>query len=41
MKRIFDRSKTQGITLAVVLIFLVMGSGVSLLHAFTQMAQVT
>ena len=38
MKRIIDRSKTQGTALAVVLRFLVMGSGVSLLHAFVQMA---
>lgn len=38
MKRFFDSTKTQGTALAVVLIFLVMGSGVSLLHAFAQIA---
>ncbi len=38
MKHFYDRSKTQDAALAMVLIFLVMGSGVSLLHAFAQIA---
>ena len=38
MKRIFDSKQKQGAALAVVLVFLVMGSGVSLLHAFAQIA---
>lgn len=38
MKRFFDNTQTQGTALAVVLIFLVMGSGVTLLHAFAQIA---
>ena len=38
MKRIFEITTTQGATLATVLVFLVLGSGVSMLHAFAQMA---
>ena len=38
MKHIIESGTTQGAALAVVLIFLVMGSGVSLLHAFAQIA---
>lgn len=38
MKRIINTAQTQGAALAVVLVFLVMGSGVSLLHAFAQIA---
>lgn len=38
MKSIFKQSQTQGTVLAVALIFLVMGSGASLLRAFAQMA---
>ena len=36
MKRLIDSTKTQGTALAVALVFLVIGSGVALLHAFTQ-----
>jgi hypothetical protein len=38
MKRFFETAKTQGTALAAVLVFLVMGSGVSLFHAFAQIA---
>ena len=38
MKRIFDNTQKQGAALVVALTFLVMGSGVSLLHAFTRIA---
>ena len=38
MKHLIDSTKTQGTALAVALVFLVMGSGVSLLHAFAQIA---
>ncbi len=38
MKRIIDSAQKQGAVLAVTLVFLVMGSGVSLFHAFAQIA---
>ena len=38
MKRILDRAQKQSAVLAVTLVFLVLGSGVSLMHAFAQMA---
>ena len=36
MKRNIVRTQSQGAALVAVLVFLVMGSGVSLLHAFAQ-----
>jgi hypothetical protein len=38
MKRILNRTQEQSAALAVTLVLLVMGSGVSLLHAFARMA---
>ena len=38
MKRIIEAVQKQGAVLAVTLVFLVMGSGVSLFHAFAQIA---
>jgi hypothetical protein len=38
MKRILDGARKQGAVLAVTLVFLVFGSGVSLIHAFTRIA---
>ncbi len=38
MKRIFESARTLDAALAVALVLLVTGSGVSLLHAFAQIA---
>ena len=38
MKRIIEAAQKQGAVLTVTLVFLVMGSGVSLFHAFAKIA---
>lgn len=38
MKCKFEIARTQGAVLAVTLVFLVLGSGVSLLHAYSHIA---